>query len=309
MNNFQNYNNSNLNLFSQFDYQNKDYDILKNNIQSSIENLRNELTPKKNDDYIQKLSIKSQYLTKPKRVFKSNSKNKLNNMNNENYINIQLEYIDKNYNNLTFNVNINSNEIQVKDLKNFIISEYPMYFYGKTSNDLIFYFNNSKGFAIELNDDEIIKKFNLLIEIKLRDYYPNFANRFFNKNDYKNNIKSQFPIITKFHSLPSIEDLKLMPIEKLSKINHFTIWNNFGKIEFLNDLNITNINFDNDIILNLGSIEINDNSILHKAEAIISLYNIIPNGENFENNIKKYIEDMNGKFLYYNNNTLIFKFN
>jgi hypothetical protein len=47
MNNYQNYNNSNLNLFSQFDYQNNDYDILKNNIQSSIENLRNELTPKK----------------------------------------------------------------------------------------------------------------------------------------------------------------------------------------------------------------------------------------------------------------------
>ena len=40
-----------------------------------------------------------------------------------------------------------------------------------------------------------------------------------------------------------------MPIEKLSKINHFTLWNNFGKIEFLNELNITNINFHNDIIL------------------------------------------------------------
>ena len=309
MKNFQNYNNSNLNLYNQFDYQKNDYDILKNNIQATIENLRNELTPKKKDDYIQKLSIKNQYITKPQRIYNSNSKNKLNSMNNENLLSIQLRYIDKNENNLTFNVNINANEIQVKDLKNFIISEYPMYFYGKTSNDLIFYFNNSKGFSIELNDDEIIKKFNVQIEIKLREYYPNFSNRFFNSNNYQNNIKSQFPIITKFYSLPSIDDLKLMPIEKLSKINHFTLWNNFGKIEFLNELNITNINFDNDIILNYGTIEINDNSILHKAEAIISLYNIIPNGENFENNIIKYIEEMNGKFLYYNNNTLIFKFN
>ena len=309
MNNFQNYNNSNLNLYNQFDYQKNDYDILKNNIQATIENLRNELTPKKKDDYIQKLSIKNQYITKPQRIYNSNSKNKLNSMNNENLLSIQLRYIDKNENNLTFNVNINANEIQVKDLKNFIISEYPMYFYGKTSNDLIFYFNNSKGFSIELNDDEIIKKFNIQIEIKIREYCPNFANNFLTKNDYKNNVKSNFPVITKFYSLPSINDLKLMPIEKLSKINHFTIWNNFGKIEFLNELNITNINFDNDIILNYGTIEINDNSILHKAEAIISLYNIIPNGENFENNIIKYIEEMNGKFLYYNNNTLIFKFN
>ena len=309
MKNFQNYNNSNLNLYNQFDYQKNDYDILKNNIQATIENLRNELTPKKKDDYIQKLSIKNQYITKPQRIYNSNSKNKLNSMNNENLLSIQLRYIDKNENNLTFNVNINANEIQVKDLKNFIISEYPMYFYGKTSNDLIFYFNNSKGFSIELNDDEIIKKFNIQIEIKIREYCPNFANNFLTKNDYKNNVKSNFPVITKFYSLPSINDLKLMPIEKLSKINHFTIWNNFGKIEFLNDLNITNINFDNDIILKQGTIEINDNSILHKAEAIISLYNIMPNGKNFENDIKKYIEDMNGKFLYYNNNTLIFKFN
>ncbi len=309
MKNFQNYNNSNLNLYNQFDYQKNDYDILKNNIQATIENLRNELTPKKKDDYIQKLSIKNQYITKPQRIYNSNSKNKLNSMNNENLLSIQLRYIDKNENNLTFNVNINANEIQVKDLKNFIISEYPMYFYGKTSNDLIFYFNNSKGFSIELNDDEIIKKFNIQIEIKIREYCPNFANNFLTKNDYKNNVKSNFPVITKFYSLPSINDLKLMPIEKLSKINHLTIWNNFGKIEFLNDLNITNINFDNDIILKQGTIEINDNSILHKAEAIISLYNIMPNGKNFENDIKKYIEDMNGKFLYYNNNTLIFKFN
>ena len=309
MKNFQNYNNSNLNLYNQFDYQKNDYDILKNNIQATIENLRNELTPKKKDDYIQKLSIKNQYITKPQRIYNSNSKNKLNSMNNENLLSIQLRYIDKNENNLTFNVNINANEIQVKDLKNFIISEYPMYFYGKTSNDLIFYFNNSKGFSIELNDDEIIKKFNIQIEIKIREYCPNFANNFLTKNDYKNNVKSNFPVITKYYSLPSINDLKLMPIEKLSKINHFTIWNNFGKIEFLNDLNITNINFDNDIILKQGTIEINDNSILHKAEAIISLYNIMPNGKNFENDIKKYIEDMNGKFLYYNNNTLIFKFN
>ena len=309
MKNSQNYNNSNLNLYNQFDYQKNDYDILKNNIQATIENLRNELTPKKKDDYIQKLSIKNQYITKPQRIYNSNSKNKLNSMNNENLLSIQLRYIDKNENNLTFNVNINANEIQVKDLKNFIISEYPMYFYGKTSNDLIFYFNNSKGFSIELNDDEIIKKFNIQIEIKIREYCPNFANNFLTKNDYKNNVKSNFPVITKFYSLPSINDLKLMPIEKLSKINHLTIWNNFGKIEFLNDLNITNINFDNDIILRQGTIEINDNSILHKAEAIISLYNIMPNGKNFENDIKKYIEDMNGKFLYYNNNTLIFKFN
>ena len=309
MNNFQNYNNSNLNFYNKLDDQKKEYDILKNDIKITIENLRNELTPKKKDDYIEKLSMKKPYMSKSKRIYNSNSKNKLNTMNKENILNIQLRYIDKNENNVTFNVNINSNEIQVKDLKDFIISEYPMYFYGKTSNDIIFYFHNSKGFSIELNDDEIIKKFNVQIEIKLREYYPNFSNRLFNSNNYQNNIKSQFPIITKFYSLPSIDDLKLMPIEKLSKINHFTLWNNFGKIEFLNELNITNINFDNDIILNYGTIEINDNSILHKAEAIISLYNIIPNGENFENNIIKYIEEMNGKFLYYNNNTLIFKFN
>ncbi len=69
MKNFQNYNNSNLNLYNQFDYQKNDYDILKNNIQATIENLRNELTPKKKDDYIQKLSIKNQYITKLKRIY------------------------------------------------------------------------------------------------------------------------------------------------------------------------------------------------------------------------------------------------
>ena len=294
-------------LFNPYYPQVENYKIFKDYINDNIKTIKNGNTPKKKDDYIESLSIKKKYLNKSNKQ----ELTQINNSNNKNLnkSNIQLRYKDEKGNNLIFTLNINSKQIKIIELKKFIISEYPMYFYGKTSNDLIFYFNNSKGFAIELNDDEIIKKFNLLIEIKLRDYYPNFANRFFNKNDYKNNIKSQFPIITKFHSLPSIEDLKLMPIEKLSKINHFTIWNNFGKIEFLNDLNITNINFDNDIILKQGTIEINDNSILHKAEAIISLYNIMPNGKNFENDIKKYIEDMNGKFLYYNNNTLIFKFN
>ena len=115
----------------------------------------------------------------------------------------------------------------------------------------------------------------------------------------------------------TLNDIKLVPTNGTKTV--LTLLKDVTLTEYVNVTASRNIEFDlqnytisgsqSALIVNYGTIEINDNSILHKAEAIISLYNIIPNGENFENNIIKYIEEMNGKFLYYNNNTLIFKFN
>ncbi len=285
-------------LFNPYYPQVENYNIFKDYINDNIKTIKNGNTPKKKDDYIESLSIKKKYLNKSNKqeltqINKSNNKNL-------NKSNIQLRYKDEKGNNLIFTLNINSKQIKIIELKKFIISEYPMYFYGKKLNDLILYLIDPKGYLTELFDEEIIIKYNIQIEIKLREIYREFE-FFLNDNHY--------PIINKFNSFPSIEDLKKMPFEKLSNINHFTIWNDYGKIEFLNELNIIDLNFDNNIILEKGFIEIKENSILEKTEAIVSLYNIIPEGDNFEDTIKKYIEKMNGKFLYYNNNTLIFKLN
>lgn len=201
-----------------------------------------------------------------------------------------------------------------------------------SKNDITLLFNNPKtNSQQELKDNDKILNIQNEILVKLNianTVFPEINNLIIEKKSkqkekkklleifQKEEISAQsinYPIITQYESIPSMTEIFQMEREQLTKMKNFIIKNEYGKIEFLGEINITNINFDKDIMISKNKIEINEkNTILKGCKKKYFLFNC--NFSQTENNkliinekIKKYLSEKHSTLISYENNILIFE--
>eukprot|EP01130_Rhizamoeba_saxonica_P003273 TRINITY_DN1399_c0_g1_i11.p1 TRINITY_DN1399_c0_g1~~TRINITY_DN1399_c0_g1_i11.p1 ORF type:complete len:1043 (+),score=259.01 TRINITY_DN1399_c0_g1_i11:1942-5070(+) len=146
----------------------------------------------------------------------------------------------------------------------------------------------------------------------------------------KRNLKEEFKLVTLtkdgYYTDPSIEDLNKMPEDQLKSVSNFTIGHrSYGKVKFLDPVNIVGINFDNIVIFEDGQLEIYPDNTEKpgvgygiNTRAQISLYNCKPRKrkrdknksreqilDQFENSLRKKTErfETPGKFISYKRDT------
>lgn len=201
-----------------------------------------------------------------------------------------------------------------------------------SKNDITLLFNNPKtNSQQELKDNDKILNIQNEILVKLNIINTVFPERNHliiekkPKSKEKKNLQEKcekdeiseesinYPIITQYESIPSISEILQMDKKQLTKIKNFIIKNEHGKIEFLNEINILNINFDKDIMISKNKIEINENNtILKGCKKKYFLFNC-----NFSNEasskliinekLKKYLSEKHSTLISYENNILIFE--
>jgi hypothetical protein len=91
-------------------------------------------------------------------------------------------------------------------------------------------------------------------------------------------------------SEPDFTSLEMMSDRELSSVRNFKIWNNHGSVEWFGEVDLTGVDFANDIVIEPLSVEIYPDSIYNaktgivKPEpfsklnkpALISLFNVKP---------------------------------
>lgn len=201
-----------------------------------------------------------------------------------------------------------------------------------SKNDITLLFNNPKtNSQQELKDNDKILNIQNEILVKLNienTVFPKINNLIIEKKPKQKEKKNlleifqkeeiltqsiNYPIITQYESIPSMTEIFQMEREQLTKMKNFIIKNEYGKIEFLGEINITNINFDKDIMISKNKIEINEkNTILKGCKKKYFLFNC--NFSQTENNkliinekIKKYLSEKHSTLISFENNILIFE--
>ena len=167
---------------------------------------------------------------------------------------------------------------------------------------------------VKLNIEKTVfpKINNLIIEKKPKQKEKKNLLEIFQKEEILTQ-SINYPIITQYESIPSMTEIFQMEREQLTKMKNFIIKNEYGKIEFLGEINITNINFDKDIMISKNKIEINEkNTILKGCKKKYFLFNC--NFSQTENNkliinekIKKYLSEKHSTLISFENNILIFE--
>lgn len=116
-------------------------------------------------------------------------------------------------------------------------------------------------------------------------------------------FKTALPIISNFQSNPSLDILEDFSYEALSSIDNFEIYNECGKVTFLNKINLVNVNFDDFIQLTQQKVFFTTNDQrfenFHNIFVRIDLSNIWINGDKLINSAKEMIEKENGVFINY----------
>ena len=263
-----NFNNKKINKFTKDIYKKKD-SINNNNFnksiltQSNINNINNNDNLKINHN-ISNLNQHKEDINNGVNIENSAyiseniSSNKLSNNENlfidkKNKITIQLKNEKNNLINYDYELYLSSPFILISDLESFLIEKK----YIPNNNSVSFIYN--KKIYTKENEKIIFNKKNVIendIEILFyfkKDFYPLPSN--------------------KFNFEPSFDKLSLMDYNELCNINNFTIYNDFGKIIFLQPIDITYMDFDNYITIENNIVEIkkqNKNFVGKKVNIIIN---------------------------------------
>ena len=116
-------------------------------------------------------------------------------------------------------------------------------------------------------------------------------------------FKTALPIISNFQSNPSLEILEDFSYEALSSIDNFEIYNEYGKVTFLNSISLVNVNFDDFIQLTQQKVYFTSNDQrfdnFQNILVRIDLSNIWIKGDKLINSAKEMIEKENGVFINY----------
>jgi hypothetical protein len=112
---------------------------------------------------------------------------------------------------------------------------------------------------------------------------------------------------------PDIVDLSRMTEEELANVSNFIIENEFGRIEFMKDVDLRNANFDEDVIIKNKCVEVYSNMSPEKKpgkgrkmnqEAMITFFNFSRTKgmslEKFLRVLKKYTKKINAELIGYN---------
>lgn len=128
------------------------------------------------------------------------------------------------------------------------------------------------------------------------------------------------PKLTKksYSIFPSLIEIYRMTLDELRKVDNFSIYNEHGRIDFEEPVDLEEVDLD-EIVIEKGSVSVYSNSIFKpligeklNKKATVYLYNLYPNKENeneFLRRLQKKCNEINGNFKGYNgeNGTFIFQ--
>lgn len=206
------------------------------------------------------------------------------------------------FNNITFELRINE-DTSIKDLKSLVIEKISQLCSVKLQvNQITFY--NSKGVI-----DDIIK---------FRDQHQTIN---INISDYSDNAlrKPIYPIITKYQTIPTVNDIMKMTYDQLSHVKDLTIYNEHGRITFKEECDLNKVDVDEILTIKpyylscyLG-IDIPPCGTGLNKPARIELFSIETDddgddksNENITNCLKETVKQLGGIYVDYIDETLIF---
>ena len=216
------------------------------------------------------------------------------------YVDIMIEYnLPKNDNDEIHLVDVDQ-LMKVKELKQDIIQKINCVLKNKN------YYNYS------------IKKITLLTITQFLQDEETLINYHLSSNDYtlqaiityitKKNIipKNLVPKLDKpgYKCIPSISELENKSLEEIKKIKNFKIYNEYGEVEFKEEINLLGVNLNEEIIIEKNMIETGD-----KLDywSIFKIYEFIADEKSISNLIEK-LNQNNGKFISYKNKILIWEY-
>lgn len=260
------------------------------------------------------------------------SKKKKEESTNKIYRSIKLHWLNK-PDSITSSINcisFNDMKTSLRDIKSYIMKQIlnrnkTLFFF--LLDDIVLYNNSDKTPLKKLKDIindniwfEVKKKETKGVSIDLsQNCLEQYKEHQEDKEDQDNDNdkdKSYIPIITTLSTHPSIDEIQSMTKKQLRSLNNFSVYNENGKINFINPVDITYLNIDNIVKINLLKIEVYSNEIPPKVgtklnqKSQIEIYNIFQGNlttENILESIKDYIKQFEGTFVSFSNGILKFE--
>ena len=209
-------------------------------------------------------------------------------------------------------IEINKNR-SVGDLKKYILEEIPKFNFSveelSSSSDFKFgrvVFQDSK----KLKDIEEIENCDIVLEInkKINEKDSKEERRIemieeINNPDLDDICpKKLLPVFTKsnYNIHPPMTEIARMKTKEIKKVKDFSIWNEYGKIEWLGETDLTEINIDLWVLIKKEGVEVYPEDLFSESakptrgtklnkQCIITLNNIFPRNERQANDFEKHL--------------------
>jgi hypothetical protein len=93
-----------------------------------------------------------------------------------------------------------------------------------------------------------------------------------------------------------------MSIDELKNISNFKIYNEYGEVQFLNNVNLLGLDLDKECVIEKGCIELKERLNV-KRKCILYNFKLDNGNQNLMDDFKKVISEKNGVFISYEPNT------
>ena len=222
---------------------------------------------------------------------KTNSPNKKNEK-----LSLEIHYNIPNDNSSILNLHSINLINKVEDLRNLIKEEITKIIRKKFPNYIIQNISLLGGNSF-LSDGKLLIEYNLsniinaIVVYKLNET---------NNNDSKIVPLELIPKLTKsnYKTNPEYYILCRMSIDELKNISNFKIYNEYGEVQFLNNVNLLGLDLDKECVIEKGCIELKERLNV-KRKCILYNFKLDNGNENSMDNFKKVISKNNGVFISY----------
>ena len=186
---------------------------------------------------------------------------------------------------------------KVEDLRNLIKEEITTIIKKKYPNYIIQNISLLGGNSF-LSDGKLLIEYNLsniinaIVIYKLNEINDNDSSKIVPLN--------LLPKLTKanYKTNPEYYILCRMSIDELKNISNFKIYNEYGEVQFLNNVNLLGIDLDKECVIEKGCIELKERLNV-KRKCILYNFKLDNGNENSMDNFKKVISKNNGVFISY----------
>ena len=190
---------------------------------------------------------------------------------------------------------------KVEDLRNLIKEEITTIIKKKYPNYIIQNISLLGGNSF-LSDGKLLIEYNLsniinaIVIYKLNEINDNDSSKIVPLN--------LLPKLTKanYKTNPEYYILCRMSIDELKNISNFKIYNEYGEVQFLNNVNLLGLDLDKECVIEKGSIELKG-GLNVKRKCILYNFKLDNGNQNLMDDFKKVISEKNGVFISYEPNS------